>query len=58
MEMYGERLRLRRKARGLSQRQLGELIGCTGKTISNHEKSGRGPVSEVVKMISAVLGEF
>lgn len=56
--MYGERLKLRRKAKGLKQWQLGELVGCCGKTISNYERMGEQPDTSVAYAISSVLGEF
>lgn len=58
MDMYGERLRLRRRAKGLSQSKLGQLAGCTGRCIARHETYGRKPKSEVVARIEGVLGEF
>lgn len=58
MEMYGERLKLRRKAKGLSQTELGKLVGCSGRRISLHERYGRKPNSAVVERIESVLGEF
>ncbi|WP_083675998.1 helix-turn-helix transcriptional regulator [Paenibacillus sp. FSL H8-0548] len=58
MEMYGERLRLRRTAKGLTQNQLGALIGSPGRTISRHEQSKNKPKSAVVGKIEGVLGEF
>jgi len=58
MEMFGERLRLRRKARGMSQNKLGELIGCTGRCISNYEKHGFEPSTVMVIKLAEVLGEF
>ena len=58
MNMFGERLRLRRKARGITQNQLGALVGCTGRCISNYEKHGFEPSVVMVIRISEVLGEF
>ena len=58
MNMYGERLRLRRKSRGLSQTALGKLVGCTGHNISNYEQRGRQPETEIQDRIAGVLGEF
>lgn len=58
MEMYGERLRLRRKARGLSQNQLGRLVGCTGHTIGDYEQYSNQPRSRIKDRIAEVLGEF
>ena len=35
---YNERLRDARKAKGLTQAQLGELVGCAKNTISSYER--------------------
>lgn len=58
MNMYGERLRLRRKAKGLSQNQLAALVGCTGRSISNYERHGEAPESFIGYRIAEILGEF
>lgn len=58
MDMFGERLRLRRKSRGLNQNQLAKLVGCTGHTISNYEQMAEKPNTHVAYMIVQVLGEF
>jgi len=58
MNKYGERLRLRRKAKGLSQNQLAELVGCTGRSISNYERHGEVPETFIGDRIAEVLGEF
>lgn len=57
-DLYGGRLRLRRKARGLSQKELGILVGCTGHSISNYEKFAHKPNTYVGNKIAEVLGEF
>lgn len=58
MEMFGERLRLRRKSRGLNQNQLAKLVGCTGHTISNYEQLRDRPNTRVAHIIVDILGEF
>ena len=58
MNMDGERLRLRRKARGLTQGKLGAMVGCCGHCISNYEKRNVVPSGEIVGKIAEVLGEF
>lgn len=57
-EMYGERLRLRRTARGLTQKKLAQMVGCSGHYISNIEKYAYKPNSAVSDRIEEVLGEF
>lgn len=58
MSMYGGRLRLRRKVRGLTQKQLGDLAGCCMHSIRNYEKFETAPNTYVGKQIAGVLGEF
>ncbi|CAM4098881.1 helix-turn-helix domain-containing protein [Paenibacillus alkaliterrae] len=58
MEMFGERLKLRRKSRGLTQNQLGEMVGCTGRCISHYEKNFYEPNVFTLLRIAEVLGEF
>lgn len=40
---YNERLRDARKAKGLTQAQLGELVGCAKNTISSYESGVNEP---------------
>lgn len=42
---YGERLRALRQARGLSQRQLGDMIGVSHVFLSDTERGGRPALS-------------
>ena len=58
MVMFGERLRLRRKARGLSQNQLGAMVGLTGRSISHYEKNVSEPSIPTLLIIADILGEF
>lgn len=56
--MYGERLKLRRKARGLSQKALAKLIGVSSNSIRIYEQFEREPNTYVGNKIAEVLGEF
>lgn len=56
--MYGERLRLRRKSRGLNQTQLAKIVDCNKHTISNYEQLEGDPGTRISKLIADVLGEF
>lgn len=58
MEMFGERLKLRRMARGITQNQLGTMVGVTGRSISHYEKNVSEPSAEKLTKIAEILGEF
>ena len=51
-----ERIYTLRTAKGLSRAQLGELCGCTGRTIGNYEHGMRKPTSNVAPAMAAALG--
>ena len=51
-----ERIYALRTAKGLSREQLGELCGCTGRTIGNYEHGMRKPTSNVVPAMAEALG--
>ena len=51
-----ERIYTLRTAKGLSREQLGELCGCTGRTIGNYEHGMRKPTSNVAPAMAAALG--
>ena len=52
---YNERLRDARKAKGLTQAQLGELVGCAKNTISSYESGVNEPsVAVLNKMMTAL----
>jgi transcriptional regulator with XRE-family HTH domain len=56
--MYGERLKRRRKARGLTQKALGKLIGVSSNSIRIYEQFERKPNTYVGNKIAEYLGEF
>lgn len=48
MVLIGEKLRELRKSRGLTQKQVGELLGVSISTISSYESDSRRPSYEVL----------
>ncbi|OLZ69772.1 transcriptional regulator [Streptomyces sp. IMTB 2501] len=54
-EKYGEELRLRRIAAGLTQEQLGELIVCSPTLISHYEAGRRLPKPDDARRIDQAL---
>lgn len=52
----GGRIKTIRKARGLSQVELGEMVGLTGDRIHKYETGARTPKREVLKDIAQALG--
>ncbi len=51
----GTNIRKYRKAAGLTQVELGELLGLSQNTIANYEKSERKPDIELMPKIAAIL---
>ena len=56
MQTYGERIKEARKAKHMTQEELGELIGVTGVTIMRYEKGQREPRMDQLQKIGDVLG--
>ena len=56
MQTYGDRIREARKAKHMTQEELGELIGVTGVTIMRYEKGQREPRMDQLQKIGDVLG--
>ena len=56
MELYGDRIREARKAKHMTQEELGELVGVTGVTIMRYEKYQREPRIDQLRKIAEVLG--
>ena len=52
----GENIRRYRKAAGLSQEQLAELIGKTRSAVSQYENNTTTPYMYVIERIAAALG--
>lgn len=44
----------RRLEMGLSQRKLGEMVGCDQATIMNYEKKVPGPVQNTLRILKAL----
>ena len=52
----GKRIRYFRKKKGLTQKELGELIGKTHNTVSNYETGTISPEQDALFAISRALG--
>lgn len=52
----GKRIQKIRKNRGLSQQELGELLGVSGSMIGQYENDLRNPKRETIKKIAKALG--
>lgn len=52
---YNDRIREARKAKGYTQAQLGELIGCAKNTISSYEKGTNEPSVAILNKIMSAL---
>lgn len=55
MNAIGQTIRACRKARGLTQSQLGALCGLTGASIANYEKGFTLPKRRILEKIAAAL---
>jgi transcriptional regulator with XRE-family HTH domain len=56
VHLFGARLRAFRELKGLSQRELGALVFCSGHLIGKVEKADRRPSEELVSRCDAALG--
>lgn len=56
METLGQRIRALRKARGLSQQQLGETLGWGDTRLSMYERDQRTPKIQQIKELAKQLG--
>lgn len=54
----GEKIKNARKKAGLSQAELGDLLGVTQAMISSYEKGVRNPKLETVRKIADALGVY
>lgn len=52
MKNIGDRIKELREEKGITQSELGSILGISGKTISNYEKSDRQPSLELISKIS------
>jgi len=52
---FGEKLRLLRKEKGLTQAELATLIGVKDKVISFYETGDRVPSPKIIKKLAATL---
>ena len=52
----GERIRRVREARGLSQGQLGEILGCSRQRVSAIERSADVPSDWILDKLAEALG--
>ena len=52
----GEIIKEQRKAKGLTQQELAQLVGLTQPAIGKYESGKRKPPFEVIEQISSVLG--
>lgn len=52
----GEKIRIIRKEKGLSQKQLGSLLGVSQQMIGQYENSPHEPKIETLRKIAAALG--
>lgn len=55
--LFGERLRDRRKALGLTQAQLAEQTGITPAYISAVERGGANPTLDIMVKLAQAVGE-
>ena len=55
-EIVGENIRKYRKKRGLTQGQLGDIIGVKNNTISQYEKGRNSPEQNMIYAIANALG--
>ncbi len=52
----GERIKEARKAKGMKQKELAEILGCTKQNISRFEKSKTSPRADTLIKIAETLG--
>ena len=55
MILLGERIKKRRLLLGMTQEQLGKLIGVTKVAISSYEKNTRTPKLDVIEKLASAL---
>lgn len=55
MSTFGDRIRLARKAKGMTQKSLAETIGVKGNSISDWEKNKCKPDVDTLELLMGVL---
>ncbi len=56
MKRFGEKLRTLRERRGLSQRQLGDMLGVTRTHVSRMERGEKTPNVAMVLKVADIFG--
>ncbi|WP_422446022.1 helix-turn-helix domain-containing protein [Thermoanaerobacterium sp. DL9XJH110] len=56
MESIGDKIRRLREQKGLTQKQLAELIGTTEASLSRYENNLREPKAEIISRLANALG--
>lgn len=56
MNILGLRIKDGRKSKGLSQNELGDLLGIRNTQISNYEKGTSVPPSDTLSMLADIFG--
>jgi transcriptional regulator with XRE-family HTH domain len=56
LEGFGERLATLRKARGLTQEQLGEIVGLSQRMVAYYESQGGQPPGAILPDLARALG--
>jgi len=52
---FGRRMAMLRRQKGLSQRELGELLGTTQKTVDYYERPTLNPTLDVIQKVAEAL---
>lgn len=52
---FGRRMAMLRRQKGLSQRELGELLGATQKTVDYYERRTLNPTLDVIQKVAEAL---
>ena len=56
MATFGEKIRMQREARQMSQEQLASLAGVTRRSIVSYETTNKRPYASTVRKLAAALG--
>lgn len=55
-ERVGEMIRETRKAKGLTQKELGEKLGISESAVSKYESGKENPTAELIQKVADALG--